>query len=152
MKPRLSEVYKTIMKETCTKIEVATAVRIGSIYFLVSGIKENVLLAKRRIQNATCVHVVQSMSVPSSVLASLIGTGGKNLKALSIKTMTKILLPKKTENLEGECTISVSGDCEGVLMAVSEIEELCALKVSDISINDFADKKIGGPTYAAIGD
>jgi predicted PilT family ATPase len=73
--------------------------------------------------------------VPSSVLPHLVGSGGRNLKALMSRTLTKITIPRKdserSEEQEVEEEVVISGDFSGVELARKEIEDIVAQRVSD---------------------
>ncbi len=81
--------------------------------------------------------------VPSSVLPHLVGSGGRNLKALMTRTLTKIVIPRKdsekSEEEQVEEEVVITGDFTGVEAARKEIEEIVAQRVRYPSIDSFID-------------
>lgn len=80
--------------------------------------------------------------IPSSCRPHLIGKGGSNLKALTLKTCTKINVPRSDANKESaeddgavtelsadEQPVTITGDPTGVSLAKKEILDLVAEKV-----------------------
>lgn len=104
--------------------------------FIINGSSQNIKLAKRLVQNTLGLHVTQTVSVPVQVRPFIVGSGGKNLKALTLKTLAKVSLPRidleskdNPIDPDAECIVTVSGDYEGVQMACTELEAIVATKV-----------------------
>jgi rRNA processing protein Krr1/Pno1 len=80
--------------------------------------------------------VTDTVLVPISVRPHLLGAGGKNLKALTVKTGTKINVPRQSEessasdDIDESQPVTITGDFEGVKMAKSEIESIVTQRVS----------------------
>ncbi len=65
------------------------------------------------------------MPVPVSAKSKIIGSGGKNLKALTTKTMVKIDIARESrldEDDEEVSDVTISGDADGIEMARKEIQ------------------------------
>ncbi|KAJ1536996.1 hypothetical protein HK096_005406 [Nowakowskiella sp. JEL0078] len=139
-KKTVGDVCKEIMKKTGTTIEFSTVQRTGTMFFLVTGKPEDVKGAKRLVMTETTkpVSTTYSFSIPASIRPRLVGAGGKNLKALIAKTMTRIDMPKNTgvngtqqiDGEEEEIVVTITGDFEGVEIAKKEIELLVSQKAA----------------------
>ncbi|KAJ3121476.1 hypothetical protein HK098_003649, partial [Nowakowskiella sp. JEL0407] len=133
-KSTVGEVCKQIMKKSNTAIEFSTVQKTGTMFFLVTGKAEDVKVAKRQIMNQISKPTSHTISIPSSVRPHLVGAGGKNLKALIAKTMTRIDIPKSNPNAnpdeDEEQLVTITGDFEGVEIATKEIEQLISLRAS----------------------
>lgn len=96
-----------------------------------SGKPADVTTAKRLIQQAICAQITLNITIPVSVRPVIVGSGGKNLKSLTARTMTKISIPKKDEKEDDDedQIVTITGDYEGVETARKEIEAIVAEKV-----------------------
>ena len=136
---------------------MSTSKKSGTVTVILSGAPSSVRKAKREVQIALCARVTVSLSVPANLRSHILGAGGRNLKALIAKTMTKIHIPKQEETEEAvELTdeetiqpITITGDIEGVEMARKEIEELVAQRTSRSTVRLEIDQSfhpfIAGP-------
>ena len=88
--------------------------------------------------------------IPSACRPHLIGKGGSNLKALTLKTCTKINVPRSEANKEAaededasavtptdEQPVTITGDPAGVALAKKEILDLVAAKVCTHAMHFF---------------
>ncbi|KAJ3082951.1 hypothetical protein HK102_001369 [Quaeritorhiza haematococci] len=166
-KSTIADICKQIKERTHTSIELSTAKKTGTLTFLVTGKAENVKQARREIQNAVCIHVTQTIHVPAAVRPHILGAGGRNLKALTARTMTKVNIPRQNqenaaaaggeedaENVDDEQPVVITGDVQGVEMAKQEIEALVAQRTSRQTIRLSIERSyhpfIAGPNNSQV--
>lgn len=138
------EVCKSIEKKTNTTIELSVSKKSGVLTVIIYGANDRaVSTARREVQCALCVQVTTTISVPHSARAHIVGAGGKNLKYITSKTMTKINMGRQPESSptssspdstsaedKPDTDVVISGDYEGVEEAKREIESIVAARLS----------------------
>ncbi|KAK9325920.1 hypothetical protein V1517DRAFT_284191 [Lipomyces orientalis] len=133
-----------------TSIESSTSKSLSTT-FIVKGKPESIAVARRAlVKGLTAKVVTEKISVPSSVRPFIIGTGGRNLKAIQQRTSTKIQVQKKEEVAEGDADsssklkyedgeeettdVTIEGDIDGVALAKAEILEVVAERTKNLTI------------------
>ncbi|KAK9249381.1 hypothetical protein V1506DRAFT_518093 [Lipomyces tetrasporus] len=132
-----------------TSIESSTSKSLSTT-FIVKGKPESVAIARRALVRGLTAKVTEKISVPSSVRPFIIGTGGRNLKAIQQKTSTKIQVQKKEDVAEGDADsssnlkyddgeeettdVTIEGDIDGVALAKAEIFEVVAERTKNLTI------------------
>ncbi|KAK9364141.1 hypothetical protein V1504DRAFT_443706 [Lipomyces starkeyi] len=131
-----------------TSIESSTSKSLSTT-FIVKGKPESIAIARRALVRALTAKVTEKILVPSSVRAFIIGSGGRNLKAIQQRSSTKIQVQKKEEVAgdgdgsskpdydagEEETTdVTIEGDIDGVAMAKAEILEVVAERTKNLTV------------------
>ncbi|WFD36540.1 hypothetical protein MCUN1_003423 [Malassezia cuniculi] len=143
---RLSDVLKRVHdKNPGVTVEASTTRRTGSTVFIIKGPYENAVEAARRelaVQLARRVEL--SVQVPASLRAHVIGSGGRNIRAITEETGVRINIPQRTgeqtetsdvsDPLLGEqITVTIEGDEVNARRAESLVQGLIAERISKIS-------------------
>ncbi|KAK9386261.1 hypothetical protein V1515DRAFT_537905 [Lipomyces mesembrius] len=132
-----------------TSIESSTSKTLSTT-FIVKGKPESIAIARRALVRALTAKVTEKILVPSSVRAFIIGTGGRNLKAIQQRSSTKIQVQKKEEIAGGDgdgsskpdydageeetTDVTIEGDIDGVAMAKAEILEVVAERTKNLTV------------------
>ncbi|KAJ3014994.1 hypothetical protein HKX48_004838 [Thoreauomyces humboldtii] len=160
-------VCRQIMTRLGTSVELSTNGRTGSLTVIVTGKSEAVKQTKREIISALTLQVSETITIPQSVRPHLVGKAGANIKALMARTLTKIDMPRQTEEEQQQSSVPedlledepqqdvvIIGDYEGVAEAKAAIEEIVAQRTSKrtlkISIERSYFPFISGPNGSQV--
>ncbi|KAI8900634.1 hypothetical protein BC833DRAFT_581227 [Globomyces pollinis-pini] len=135
-----------------TTIEYSTNNNNNSLTFLITGLKPDVALSRKKLLHSLSVHVTHQMNIPASVRPSLLGKQGATLKDITMRTLTSIQIPKYDPNTDTDdidIVISITGDLEAIQLAKAEIDEIVAQKTKNHYVRILIDKSfhqfIAGP-------
>jgi transcription antitermination factor NusA-like protein len=90
------------------------------------------------------------VEVSAKDLGTLIGPGGANIRAIQLKTNTKIQLPDKDSRGDGPSKVTVVGDAQDVADAVHAIKQLAEKGYSSLTHENYVEVTMGFPA-AMIG-
>ncbi|KAK7600960.1 hypothetical protein V9T40_008401 [Parthenolecanium corni] len=107
-----------ISKETGAAIEISTS-KDKSLTFLISGKKNNVIEAKRKVLTNFQTQANVSISIPKEHHRWVLGKSGQRLKELEARTNTKISIPNIHDQSD---KITVVGTRESIEKALHEIK------------------------------
>ncbi|KAJ3225632.1 hypothetical protein HK099_006465 [Clydaea vesicula] len=152
------DICRGISSRTGTNIDISSSKMSGNLTVIISGTANDVKQAKREVQNALCKQITVTLNVPSCVRPHILGAGGKTLKALIARTMTKINIPKADTNKSSEeeedsfeeQPITIIGDYEGVETAKTEIEAIVTSRTSRSNSKLIIDRQFH-PFIAGVG-
>ncbi|KAJ3186815.1 hypothetical protein HK101_009570 [Irineochytrium annulatum] len=140
------DVTKLISLKTQTTIDFTTHRTTNALNFTINGKADAVKLARRELVAAVGAQKTETLHVPASVRPHLLGSGGKNLKALTAETSTRISIPKPAEGApvrdnsvesfeeDDDQVVTITGDFEGVRIAKERIEAEVAKRTSKLSL------------------
>ncbi|KNC96828.1 uncharacterized protein SPPG_07662 [Spizellomyces punctatus DAOM BR117] len=159
-------VCKQIMSRLGTSIDLSSNSRTGVLTVLINGKPEAVKQTKREVISALTLQVKEVITIPASVRPHLVGKAGANIKALMARTLTKIDIPRNSDedrnapvsdNLmeeEPEQDVVIIGDYEGVEEAKKAIETLVSQRTSKrtlrVSIERSYHPFIAGPNGSQV--
>ncbi|KAI8825218.1 uncharacterized protein EV422DRAFT_250904 [Fimicolochytrium jonesii] len=135
-------VCKQITSRHGTSVDLSTNSKTGTLTIIISGKPEAVKQTKREIINSLTLQVKETVMIPISVRRHLVGKAGANIKSLMARTMTKIDMPRTSEEEpaaadtddlledEPEQEVIIIGDYEGVEEAKKAVDELVAQRTS----------------------
>ncbi|KAJ3313676.1 hypothetical protein HDV04_001686 [Boothiomyces sp. JEL0838] len=128
-----SQVCKDLMQKHKTSIEFSTNKNTQSLTFIITGLPENVKLARKQLLNILAVKITETITIPVMVRPFLLGKGGSALKELTNRTLTNIQIPKfdKNNETDEDIQISITGHFEAIQDAKKEIDALVAQRTSN---------------------
>ncbi|KAJ3320393.1 hypothetical protein HDV06_005316 [Boothiomyces sp. JEL0866] len=128
-----SQVCKDLMQKHKTSIEFSTNKNTQSLTFIITGLPENVKIARKQLLNILAVKITETVTIPVMVRPFLLGKGGAALKDLTSRTLTNIQIPKfdKNNETDEDIQISITGHFEAIQDAKKEIDELVAQRTSN---------------------
>ncbi|KAJ3273549.1 hypothetical protein HDV01_004316 [Terramyces sp. JEL0728] len=128
-----SQVCKDLMQKHKTSIEFSTNKNTQSLTFIVTGLPENVKVARKQLLNILAVKISETITIPVMVRPFLLGKGGAALKDLTSRTLTNIQIPKfdKNNETDEDIQISITGHFEAIQDAKKEIDQLVAQRTSN---------------------
>lgn len=166
--PRYATIPSSILNSVRTAnnvtIDSSTTKQSKTSTFIIKGKPENVQKARRELLRALTVHVTETIRVPASSRASIIGPKGSNLKPITSKSGTQIQVAKKEdtptpadddEDDEPLVDVVIEGDREGVEIAKNEIMAIVNSRVrhANMKISNVPTKvypALGGPDNSLI--
>ncbi|KAJ3109827.1 hypothetical protein HDU97_000057 [Phlyctochytrium planicorne] len=152
---------KIISLKTQTTIDYSTHRTTNTMTFLISGKPEAVKQARRELVSSVGAQVTETLHVPASVRPHILGAGGKNLKALTAETNTRVNIPRPANqdvakepsadpfDDDDNQVVTIIGDFEGVKVAKERIESEVAKRTSKLNLRVNIDRSfhpfIAGP-------
>lgn len=142
---KLSDLLQRVRRKCPgVSIEASTTRRTGSTTFIIKGASDAaVQQAKKELSVALARRVSLSVMVPRSLRAHVIGTQGKNVRAITEQTGVRIQLPPRGDDtdeppvadplLEPHVEIKVEGDEVNARQAQAMIESIVAERTSKIT-------------------
>ncbi|KAK9469950.1 hypothetical protein V1512DRAFT_201772 [Lipomyces arxii] len=127
-----------------TSIESSTS-RSLSTTFIVKGKPDAIVIARRELVRGLTAKITETILVPSSVRAFIIGAGGRTLKQIQQASSTKIQVQKRDaseeatpepEFADGEepsTEVTVEGDIDGVAIAKTSIMAIVAERTKNLT-------------------
>ncbi|WFD32189.1 hypothetical protein MSPP1_003232, partial [Malassezia sp. CBS 17886] len=139
---KLSSVLQRV-QQRCRNvtIEASTTRRTGSTTFIIKGPSDaGVQTAKRELSVQLARRVSLSVSVPASLRAYVIGSGGKNVKAITEKTGVRISIPPRADGaadagdvdplLDEQVVVAIDGDEVNATHAQQMLQAIIAERTS----------------------
>ncbi|KAJ3219938.1 hypothetical protein HDU67_008467 [Dinochytrium kinnereticum] len=155
------DIVKIISLKTQTTIDFSVHRTTNMLTFLIGGKPEAVKQARRDVVAAAGAQITETIHVPASVRPHILGAGGKNLKALTAETSTRINIPRPlNQDTQKEPSgdpfddddnqvVTIIGDFEGVKIAKERIEAEVARRTSKLNLRVAIDRSfhpfIAGP-------
>lgn len=123
-----SDVLNRAINSNNVSINCSTSKQTGASTFLIKGKAENVAKARRDLLRDLTIHLSETILVPASSRASIIGPKGSNLRPIIAKSGTQIQVSRKDEapvaddeDDEPVVEVVIEGDREGIEIAKKEI-------------------------------
>ncbi|KAI8847446.1 hypothetical protein BC829DRAFT_444624 [Chytridium lagenaria] len=156
------EIIKVTMLKTQTQIDFSIHRTTQAFTFIITGKPDGLKQARRELVANVGAQVVETLHVPASVRPHILGAGGKNLKALTTETNTRINIPRPLAqgdtpkessgdpfDDDDNQVVTITGDFEGVKIAKERIEAEVARRTSKLSLKIQIDRSfhpfIAGP-------
>lgn len=132
-----SDLLSRVRTANNVHIDCSTSKHTGVSTFIIKGKTENVQKARRELFKGLTVHVTETIKVPASSRASIIGPKGSNLRPIIEKSGAQIQVAKKEdtpvvvddEDDEPLVDVIIEGDREGVEIAKKEIQAIVSSRV-----------------------
>lgn len=132
-----SEVLSRVQSTHSVSIDCSTSKSTRASHFIIKGKPENVHKARRELLREISVRVTETIQVPASVRAIIIGPKGANLKPITERSGTQIQITKKEdtpsqsndEDDEIVVDVKIEGDPEGVEIAKKDIFAIVSSRV-----------------------
>ncbi len=137
------------MSKFKSTIEYSTT-KSQSMTFLITGTTEAVKLSKKHLMNTLSVkvcrvdQVAESMMVPATCRAHIVGKQGATLKSIIQKTGTTIQVDKYEgdgSNDEDEIVITINGTMDAIQEAKGFIDAIVAERVFKFDVEQQLSKK-----------
>ncbi|CDH50527.1 kh domain-containing protein [Lichtheimia corymbifera JMRC:FSU:9682] len=141
-----ADVIQQVMSKTGTNI-IASTNRSGTTTFLIQGPPTDVAKAKRELIAGLVVKRTVEIAVPAATRRFIIGTKGKNLQQIEVKSGVRINFPPRKDD-EGEpaedetVPVTLVGDAAGIAIAKAEIDKIVGEKTAKqtIKVEDIDSK------------
>lgn len=136
-----ADVLKKVRSANNVQVECSTSKNTGVSTFIIKGKAEDVQKARRDLIKGLTVHITETIKVPASSRASIIGPKGSNLRPIEEKSGAKIQVAKKSETPvvadeddEPLVDVVIEGDREGVEIAKKEIQTIVSSRVRHVNL------------------
>lgn len=131
------EILSRVQLNHSVSIDCSTSKSSRSSHFIIKGKPENVHKARRELLRDLSIRVSETIQVPASVRAIIIGPKGANLKPITERSGTQIQITKKedtpTQTVDDDdevvVDIKIDGDPEGVEIAKKDILAIVSSRV-----------------------
>lgn len=132
-----SEVLSRVQTSNSVSIDCSTSKSNRASHFIIKGKPENVHKARRELLRELSIRVTDTIQVPASVRANIIGPKGSNLRPIIERSGAQIQITKKedtpTQPIDDDdeivVDVKIEGDPEGVEIAKKEILAIVSSRV-----------------------
>lgn len=137
-----SEVLSRVQISNSVSIDCSTSKSNRASHFIIKGKPENVHKARRELLRELSFRVIETIQVPASVRAIIIGPKGANLRPITERSGTQIQITRKedtpTQPIDDDdevvVDVTIEGDAEGVEIAKKDIFAIVSSRVRNANM------------------